>query len=253
MTKKITILKTLFIQLGLLSILQADSPAIYEGAIVRGDTTKKQIALVFTGHEYTDGGLHIYQVLKHHQIRGAFFFTGKFYTENSQLVELLHSSGHYLGPHSFDHLLYCSWKNRDSLLVTKEEFVHDLNKNYAVMESFGIKNADIFLPPFEWYNLQIADWCRELKLTLINMTSGTLSHTDYTYPSMERYWSSDTIYNSVLEYERKNPAGLNGFILLIHIGANPERKDKFYFRLDSLITDLQKKGYKFIDIKSMVK
>ena len=34
------------------------------GAIIRGDTTKKNLALVCTGDEYTDGGIHILAVLE---------------------------------------------------------------------------------------------------------------------------------------------------------------------------------------------
>ena len=45
----------------------------------------------------------------------------------------------------------------------------------------------------------------------------------------------ETIYNSIIDYERSKPAGLNGFILLMHIGAGPGRTDKFYTRLPKLI------------------
>ena len=34
------------------------------GAIIRGDTAKKNIALVFTGHEFADGGDFIVNTLK---------------------------------------------------------------------------------------------------------------------------------------------------------------------------------------------
>jgi len=235
------------------SCLFAQNFTFSQGAIVRGDTSKKQISLVFTGHEYSDGGEHILNVLNTYKVPGTFFFTGKFYKENEELIRQIKKSGHYLGPHSYDHLLYCSWENRDSLLVTKDEFIDDLNKNYQIMKEYGIEKANIFLPPYEWYNQQIADWCNEIDITLINMSHGTLSHTDYTFPSMKRYWSSDTIYKSIIEYEETSTNGLNGFILLVHIGTNPERTDKFYFRLEELIMELQDKEYEFIKIKVLVK
>ncbi len=37
---------------------------IYYGGIIRGDTTIKKIALVFTGNEFADGGNYIAKVLK---------------------------------------------------------------------------------------------------------------------------------------------------------------------------------------------
>ncbi len=238
----------------LVTLTLAENQVYSHGAIVRGDTTKQQITLVFTGGDYADGGEHILSVLDRHEIKGAFFFTGKFYEEHEKLVRNLKESGHYLGAHSYDHLLYCSWENRDSTLVTKEQFLQDLEKNYAVMEKYGLsrKTSPIFLPPYEWYNEQIADWCRETGITLINMSHGTLSHADYTIPSMKRYWSSDTIYQSIIDYEKKSTSGLNGFLLLIHIGTDPERTDKFYYKLDELIETLQGKGYEFISINTML-
>jgi hypothetical protein len=42
-----------------------------------------------------------------------------------------------------------------------------------------------------------------------------------------------------------NPTGLNGFYLLLHIGTHPDRNDKFYYRLEELIGELRKRGYRF--------
>jgi len=62
----------------------------------------------------------------------------------------LREGGHYLGAHSDRHLLYCSWENRDQLLVTREEFTSDMLHNYEVMDAFGIakENAPYFIPPY---------------------------------------------------------------------------------------------------------
>jgi endoglucanase len=61
-----------------------------------------------------------------------------------------------------------------------------------------------------------------------------------------KYVSSDTILNSILEYEKKSGNGLNGFILLSHIGTDARRKDKFYHRLPALIKALKNRGYQFL-------
>lgn len=238
----------------LANLVFAENNIYFHGAIVRGDTTKPALSLVFTGGKYADGGDHIAAVLKKQKVEAGFFFTGEFYEKFPALIKKLVSHGHYLGPHSYDHLLYCAWENRDSTLITQKEFLQDLDKNYEVMKKFGIEreHSPIFLPAYEWYNQDIANWCREENITLINMTHGTLSHTDYTTPSMKRYWSSDTIYQSILEYETSNNSGLNGFILLIHIGTHPEREDKFYYELENLITDLKKRGYEFLRIDELI-
>jgi peptidoglycan/xylan/chitin deacetylase (PgdA/CDA1 family) len=117
------------------------------------------------------------------------------------------------------------------------------------MKEFGIlkKDALFFLPPYEWYNKKIAEWTNEEGLQLINYTPGTRSNADYTYPEMgAKYVSSDNVQKSILDYEIKNPKGLNGFILLVHIGTDPQRTDKYYLQLDNLITILKAKGYSFV-------
>jgi peptidoglycan/xylan/chitin deacetylase (PgdA/CDA1 family) len=221
-----------------------------EGGIVRMDSTRKEIYLVFTGHEYADGGGVIRKVLKKHNVKGSFFFTGDFYRnpEFAGVIRALRRDGHYLGGHSDKHLLYAPWEMRDSTLLSHEDFMTDLKNNYIAMEAFGIRvnEAPYFLPPFEWYNSTISSWCEGAGLTLVNFTGGTLASADYTYPSGPgRYVSSDSIFRRILTYEKQTPGGLAGFLLLTHIGADRRRPDKFYLRLDTLLTVLQKRGYTF--------
>lgn len=69
----------------------------------------------------------------------------------------------------------------------------------------------------------------------------------------DRYCSSDEVYNSIINYEANDPVGLNGFILLVHIGTDPKRTDKFYNRLDGLLTGLKGKGYHFLKVNDLLK
>ncbi|MFY7839410.1 MAG: polysaccharide deacetylase family protein [Lacibacter sp.] len=224
---------------------------------MRGDTTKKELALVFTGHEFADGGNSILKTLQQQNVKASFFFTGDFY-RNKQLqpiIQQLKKNGHYLGAHSDKHLLYNDWTKRDSLLVTKEEFKKDLLQNYAEMKKLGISktNAPFFLPPYEWYNDSITAWTKELGLQLINYSPGTGSAADYTWPELKNYQSSEAILQSIFNYEQTKPAGLNGFILLLHIGTDPKRTDKFYHQLPQLIQQLKEKGYRLKRIDELLK
>ncbi len=222
------------------------------GAVVKMDTTEKVIYLVFTAHEFADGFSVVRETLSKHDIKASFFFTGDFYRapEFSNLIKTLKSEGHYLGAHSDKHLLYCTWEKRDSLLVTQEVFNKDVLDNYAEMEKFGISKEEAlyFMPPYEWYNLQISKWTNQLGFTLFNFSGGTSSNQDWTYPELGKsYISSDAIYKKIINYEENH--GMNGFIFLSHIGTDPRRTDKFYNKLDQLINYLQKKGYSFRRIK----
>jgi len=228
-----------------------------ETAIIRGDSTQKKIALVFTGDEFADGSDFIATTLKKANANASFFFTGRFYRDPTfkKAIEQLKANGNYLGAHSNEHLLYCDWTRRDSLLVTKQQFTTDLQKNYDELKRYGINktSAHFFLPPYEWYNDSIAAWTKEMGLQLINYTPGTLSHADYTTPGEENYRSSELIYKSIMGYEQRHPSGLNGFILLTHVGTDASRTDKFYNRLPELIRWLQSKGYQLVRVDELLK
>lgn len=224
-------------------------------AITRGDTTRKRLALVFTGHEFADGGGHIAAVLKKCKVPASFFLTGTFYETPAfkPVIRRLQKDGHYLAGHSGRHLLYCDWGKRDSLLVTRQQFEEDLALNYRAMAQHGIPAPHYFLPPYEWYNDSIVQWTAALDLQLVNFSPGTRSTADYTYPEMgKNYRTSESILKSVTDFENQRPAGLNGFILLVHIGTDPRRIDKFYFQLEKLIRYLQGNQYELVTIPRLL-
>lgn len=228
---------------------QPDNNIYQDGGIIRTDPSVKHIDFVFTAADKADGAERIISTLRKYNIKGGFFFTGEFFEMYPDVVRRLVAEGHYVGSHSYGHLLYAPWGNRDSLLVTRQEFNEDIFKSYKVLREFGITNAPYFIPPYEHYNATISSWARQLGLQVINYTPGTLTNGDYTTPEMKRYFSSKEILGRIWEYERTDPNGLNGHIMLIHFGTDPARTDKFYDKLPGLIRELRRKGYSFTPLK----
>ncbi len=220
------------------------------GAIIRMDTIKANIFLLFSAHEFNDGGKTIASILKKKKVKASFFFTGYFYQNpsNKKLIQNLLQDGHYLGAHSDKHLLYADWNKRDSLLVTRRDFKLDLQANYHKMKLAGINisSAKYFLPSYEWYNQSILDWTSQLGLTLINFTPGITTNADYTTPEMKNYRSTDWILNDLKNQIEKATNNLNGSLILIHLGTSNKRTDKLYDKLEELIDYLESNGYKFM-------
>lgn len=232
-----------------------DNRNVYiDGGIVQGDPSKKKICLVFTASDKCDGAETIIKTLKKHSIKAGFFFTGTFFETFPQVVKTLLAQGHEVGSHSYGHLQYMPWDNRDSLLVTKEQFTHDLVKSYEIMSQFGItkEKAPYFIPPFEYYNSTVASWAKEMGLQIINYTPGTLSNNDYTYPNMieGKYFSSKYLFDYMMGWEKTHT--LNGNFILMHMGTVPERTDKFYNWLDKIIKTLKSRGYQFVSVEDML-
>lgn len=222
-----------------------------DGAIIRGPVDRKRIALAFTGHEFGEGAETILETLTNHQSRASFFLTGEFLTNHTfiNITSRIQRERHHLGPHSDQHLLYCSWDAARTNLVTEHEFQKDLFANVSKIpdaQQPGFRRSRYLLPPFEHYNRDIADWTRTCGWTLINYTPGTRSNADYTGEAETNFVSSQAIFDSVLKREQEDPHGLNGFILLFHIGSGPGRTDKFHARLGELMDALGSKGYEFV-------
>jgi peptidoglycan/xylan/chitin deacetylase (PgdA/CDA1 family) len=213
-----------------------------EGAIVRSDTLKKTIYLCFTGHDYVEGFEYVISVLNKQKVKRSFFLTGDFVRSNKDLVKYIAKKGHFVGAHSDKHLLYCDWTKRDSLLHSENRIKKDILENLHTLKKLDI-NPKYFMPPYEWYNKKVVEIASQLNQTTINFSSGTRSNADYTTPNMTNYISSNDILESIYSYQSLN--GMNGFHLLIHPGTSPKRKDKFYLKLDELISKLKKDGYQF--------
>jgi peptidoglycan/xylan/chitin deacetylase (PgdA/CDA1 family) len=247
--------RLLALSLGIAALAPAAELTERDGAVVRGPRAERRLALVFTGHEFAEGGETILDELSTHRAQATFFLTGDF-LDNPRfrpLVRRIVAEGHGLGPHSDKHLLYCEWTAARRTLVSKERFRTDLLANLEKIERLGAGRPRFFLPPYEHYNEDIARWSAELGLRLVNFTPGTRSNADYTEDQARDFVPSRAIFDSILRHEREDPHGLNGFLLLLHVGAGPGRTDKFHARFGALLDELAGKGYRFVRLEGLLK
>ncbi len=228
---------------------------ITEGGVTRGDKSKKQLALIFTGGDFGEGADHILDTLKARKIKASFFVTGD-YLRHQELqagVKRMVAEGHYLGPHSDTHPLYCPWEDRTKTLVTVEFFKSDLQKNIDDLRKFGaLPDGKLvyFIPPYEWYNQDQSRWSREMGVLLFNFTPGSGSNRDWAPEDHKSFVPSQKIMEDILAYEKKDPHGLNGFLLLLHVGS--QRKDKTFLLLDPTLKELEARGYSFARVDELL-
>jgi peptidoglycan/xylan/chitin deacetylase (PgdA/CDA1 family) len=228
-----------------------------EGAPVRGDTSKKRIALIFTGGDYGEGTGHILDVLHRHKVKGSFFVTGDYIRKPDLQPHLTRmvKDGHYLGPHSDHHPLYAPWDDRKKTLVTEQDFRTDLLKNIDDLRAYGAmkdkRQPVYFIPPYEWYNEDQVRWSRPLGVLLFNFTPGSGSNRDWAPEDHKSFAPSKKILDDILAYEQKDPHGLNGFLLLLHLGS--QRRDKMHALLEPLLEQLAARGYRFVRVNEMLK
>jgi len=214
------------------------------------------VALVFTGHDLSVGIAEVLASLKHNGVKGSFFLTGDYLRTPGfkPYVRQMLSDGHWISGHSDKHILMSDWGSRDVLLVKRDSFVADLKANLKALEGAGVKREQLsyYIPSYEWYNSETVDWAKAVGLNSVNYTPGIRTAADYTYPEMGgRYLSSTAILDNLWSYEARY--GLNGFLILIHMGTDDRRKDKLYHHLDDIISILKGKGYQLVDVPDLLK
>lgn len=211
---------------------------------------------MFTGHDLSEGTAEVLASLKHNGIKGSFFLTGDYLRTPGfkPYVRQMLSDGHWISGHSDKHILVSDWGSRDVLLVKRDSFVADLKANLKALEGAGVKREQLsyYIPSYEWYNSETVDWAKAVGLNSVNYTPGIRTAADYTYPEMGgRYLSSTAILDNLWSYEARY--GLNGFLILIHMGTDDRRKDKLYHHLDDIISILKGKGYQLVDVPDLLK
>jgi endoglucanase len=135
---------------------------IRKAAIIRGDSTKKQIALVFTGDEFGDGLSSIAATLNEEKVKGSFFLTGRFYRNKefskrckktlqpdkmkSAHIQIMHLCCTTTGQTRNKHPCYTGFFPGTDLQRTA-------GSPWSVL---GIKTRRhdryFFIPPYEWWN-----------------------------------------------------------------------------------------------------
>jgi hypothetical protein len=88
-------------------------------------------------------------------------------------------------------------------------------------------------------------------VVLFNFTPGSGSNRDYAPEGHKSFVPSRQIVDDILAYERKDLHGLNGFLLLLHLGS--QRKDKVHPEIGRLLDELANCGYSFKRVDDMLK
>ena len=136
-------------------------------------------------------------------------------------------------------------------LVARGEFVADLVNSRNQIQGLSIAEHEIrfFLPPDQYYNQEMADWSKMLGLTMVNFSPST---PDRTTEAESNFASSEVIFDSLIAKDQEDPNGLNGFLLLLHIGSGPARADKFHVRFGELLDYLAGKGYQLVRVDELL-
>lgn len=217
------------------------------GAAVRHTVPdRKTVHLIFTADSAFEGGEFALDVMDARGVKASFFFTGNFMRDSAANAAVIHraiNEGHYVGPHGDRHILLAEWDKERTTLASADSAVRDMEAAYLMLQRYGVcrESARILIPSFEWYNRSHIEAFRNAGLFPINMSPGIETYKDYTTPDLPYYTTSAEIWEQLLTHEAEK--GLDGAIILIHLGTDSTRTDKFYRYLPALLDTLDTHSY----------
>ena len=229
---------------------------LFRRSIERGNPARKNIALTFDAGSDDNHTREILAILQEQQLKCTLFLTGKFMERHPDLVKEIVSQGHEIGNHTYNHPHLTTYSDdRQQQLrpgITREYVQEQLLKTDSVFYALtGSKLKPYWRAPFGEYNEQILTWAAEAGYLHIHWTGSFDTRDWVTDETSDLYHTPEEIFEQVMKLETKNPAGLNGVIVLMHLGS--QRLENHIFEiLPRLIKEVRAKGYTFSNISGLL-
>lgn len=226
-----------------------------------GSAAKKMVAITFDGGSYANAVDNILDTLRSRGVHTTMFLTGEFIRKHPAAVVALAQNGHELGNHTDTHLHLTSYAqdNTQTTLpgVTRERIAAELNRaDQRLFELAGVHFSPLWRAPYGEFNRTICRYAQEAGYLHIGWTQGNswrtnLDSNDW-IPEGEAqsgFKSPDQVLEKIMTAARREGEGINGGIILMHLGT--ERKDpanQVHRILGRLIDELRGAGYEVVTV-----
>ncbi len=236
-------------------LLSSPTPMI--PTLTRGNMGRKEIAFTFDAGSNAKVASEILDLLKEQNIQSTMFLTGQFVESNAEIVKRIASAGHEVGNHLMKHDHLIDPKSMRTALTRQELMVqlHQVEKRYEAVT--GRSMSKLWRAPYGEINQEIIDWASSMGYTHVGWTrSGKLSLDTLDWvadPKSSLYRTPDEIMNRILAFEKADHNGLNGGIVLMHLGSERPTNEMPHRKLSQLFDQLFKKGYKGVTVSEVLR
>jgi peptidoglycan/xylan/chitin deacetylase (PgdA/CDA1 family) len=169
------------------------------------------------------------------------------------LVRRMAGEGHVIGNHTFSHphLTAVSFNGRNATLagVTEEFLKSQLGRTNELFKLIaGRAMAPYWRAPFGEINRQILKWGRDAGYTHV-FWSPHLDTLDWVAsPEDPLFRTPQQILASILSREARQPGGVDGGIVLMHLGSERDNEMRADRILPDLISKLKARAYTFASV-----
>jgi len=196
-------------------------------SIFLGNTEQKELYLTFDNGYENGYTARILDVLKEKKVPAAFFVTGHFVRDQSELVKRMVSEGHLIGNHSWSHpdmTQLSATQIKDELMRVKQE----------VMSLTGQQSMRFVRPPRGIFNNRVLGACRD---------SG---YTNVFWSIAYKDWEIKQQKGSRYAYDQVMAQIHPGAVILLHSVSSDNAG-----ALGKIIDDVRQRGYEFKSLEQM--
>ena len=190
------------------------------------DTKEPKIAISFDAAWGKDDTSRILEILAKHNVHATFFMTGGWVDSYPDDVKAIYEGGHDLGNHSQNH------KNMSQLSDT--EIRNEIMSVHEKVKALTGYDMFLFRPPYGDYDNEVITGVLSCGYYPIQWSIDSLDWKDY---------GVDDIITRICD----NKQLTGGAIILCHNGAKYTAD-----ALDTLLTQLEEKGFQFVPISELI-
>ncbi len=237
-------------------------PLVLAEDLSRGSLEARQVALTFDADSARNGAEAILEALRARALRATMFLSAGYLRKHPDLVRRIVAGGHEVANHmkTHPHLTTYARDRRQTTLphVTREFVQAELRATEEIYhEVTGRSLAPLWRAPYGEHNAEIRAWAAEAGYRHVGWTRDPESREDLDTrdwvadPTSTIYRSSREIRDRILRFGAAGGHGLNGGIVLMHLGTQ-RRRDPAHARLPEILDALAAKGYRLVTISELL-
>lgn len=188
------------------------------------DTDDKKVAITFDVAWGSENIEDILEILDKHNVKATFFLVGSWVDDNEEIVKSISEKGHEIGNHSNTH------PNMKSL--SDDDIMKEIDVTSEKIFNITGEKTTLFRPPFGEVNNNVMGVCNALDYTAIKWDIDSLD-----WKELEPTYIVDRVSKGVQP----------GSIVLFHANS-----DNIVECLDSILTNLENKGYDMVGISELI-
>jgi peptidoglycan/xylan/chitin deacetylase (PgdA/CDA1 family) len=230
-----------------------------------GSVELPMVSFTFDGGSSANAAMGIIDTLRSRNVKSTMFVTGQFIKKHPDIVQKLIDEGHELGNHMFSHLHLTTYsENRQQ--TTRTTITHDIVCNELVsadqllVSITGHHFAPLWRAPYGEYNEQLCIWARDAGYVHIGWRQGKtwsdgFDTNDWIADSeTPGFRTPDEVFTKIVTLANTKPYGINGGIILMHLGSERKNRDEqVYLKLGAMIDTLRVLGYEIVPVSEMMK